>query len=77
MTWIDLVLRFSAQVTYWDAIVILTVYACWFDAKKCKQTLNGEASLHFLASKCPLTQVGVHYESTRVAYIIRMTIASQ
>ena len=32
-----------------------------------------EACLHFLASKCPLTQVGMHYKSKQVAHIIRMT----
>ena len=36
---------------------------------------NVDASLHFLASKCPLTQVGMHYKSNQVAYIIRMAIA--
>ena len=36
-----------------------------------------EACLHFLASKWLLTQVGMDYKSNQVAYIIRMTIASQ
>ena len=31
---------------------------------------NFEACLHFLASKCPLTQVGIDYKSNQVACII-------
>ena len=38
---------------------------------------NVEACLHFLASKYSLTQVGMHYKSNQVAYLFRMTIASQ
>ena len=45
MTWIHTVCKFSAQVTYWDAIVILTILCQYlmrqanlnFDAKNCKQ----------------------------------------
>ena len=32
MTWIDLVWKVSSQVTYWNAIVILAIYASWFDS---------------------------------------------
>ena len=35
---------------------------------------NFEACLHFIASKCPLPQVGMDYKSNQVAYIIRMTV---
>ena len=38
---------------------------------------NREACLHLLASKCPLTQDGMHYKSNQVAHIIRMKVASQ
>ena len=38
------------------------------DAEKCK---------HFLTSKHSLTQVGMHYKSNQVAYVCKMTIASQ
>ena len=38
---------------------------------------NFEACLHFLAFKCPLTQVGMDYKSNQVAHIIRVTVASQ
>ena len=38
---------------------------------------NCEACLYLLASKCPLTQVGMHHKSNQVAHIIRMTVASQ
>ena len=38
---------------------------------------NSEACLHFLASKCPLTQVGMDYKSNQLAHIIRMRVASQ
>ena len=31
MTLIDLVWKFPAQVTFWNAIVIPTVYASWLD----------------------------------------------
>ena len=37
-----------------------------------------EACLHIdSVSKSPLIQVGAHYKSNQVAYIIRMTVASQ
>ena len=38
---------------------------------------NVDAGLHFSASKFPLTQVGLHYKSNQVAYIIWTTVASQ
>ena len=38
---------------------------------------NFEACLHFIASKYPLTQVGIDYKSNQVSDIIRMTVASQ
>ena len=38
---------------------------------------NCEACLHLLASKCPLTQVGMHYKSNQIAHIIMMTVESQ
>ena len=37
---------------------------------------NLEACLHFLASKCSPTHVGMDYKSNQVARIIRMTVAS-
>ena len=36
-----------------------------------------EARLHFIASKFPLTPVGMHYKSNQLTYIIRMAIAFQ
>ena len=39
--------------------------------------LHNFACLHFIASKCPLTQVGMDYKSKQVAHIIRMRVASQ
>ena len=45
--------------------------------KKVNKLQNCEACLHLLASKCPLTRVGMHYKSNQVAHIIMMTVASQ
>ena len=36
-----------------------------------------KACLHFLASKCSLTQVRPPYESNQPAYLIRIAVASQ
>ena len=48
------------------------------DAKNVNKLHNFEACLHFLASKCPLTQVGMDYKSYQVARIVlRMTVALQ
>ena len=43
MTWIGLVLRLSAKVTYWDAIVILTID----DADDHKATTNENGVISF------------------------------
>ena len=45
--------------------------------KNVNKLQNVDACLHFLASKCPLTKDGMRYKSNEVAYIIKMTIASQ
>ena len=42
--------------------------------KNVNKLQNVEACLHFLASKWPLTQVDINYESNRAAYILRITI---
>ena len=45
--------------------------------KNVNRLQNCEACLHLLASKYPLTQVGMHYKSNQVAHILfRMTVAS-
>ena len=61
----------------------------WVSGERCKyykcikmlnninKLQNVEACLHFLVLKCPLTQVGMHYKSTQVAHINRVTLASQ
>ena len=38
---------------------------------------NTESCLHFAVQKRSLTQVDMHYESNKVAYIMGMTIASR
>ena len=40
--------------------------------KKVNTLQNCEACLHLLASKFPLTQVGMHYKSNQVAHIVRI-----
>ena len=47
------------------------------DHYKQKEVENVEVCLDFLLSKCRLTWVGTHYKPNRVAYIIKIIIASQ
>ena len=42
--------------------------------KNVNKLQNVDACLHFYS---PLTHVGVHYKSNQLAFIIKMTIASQ
>ena len=44
--------------------------------KNINKLQNVDACLHILASNCLLNHVCMHYESNRIACIIRMAIAS-
>ena len=44
--------------------------------KNVNELQHFEACLHFLVSEYLITQVGMHYKSNQVAYIIRKAIAS-
>ena len=41
ITWIDLFWKCSAQVTYWEAVVILAMYATCFIYNACQLELAG------------------------------------
>ena len=64
-----------------DCLCLLVRFKLEFLMLKNVNKLSVEACLHSLASKCPLTQGGMHYESNQqsnqVAYVIRMEIVSQ
>ena len=67
MTWIALV----QNCPFKSPIVSL----CQLIMLKSDKLQNAEACLRFLASKCQLTEDGLHYKSNQAACIIRMTTA--
>ena len=48
-----------------------------FMLKNVNQLQNVDACLHFLASKCPLTQVAMHCKPNQATYTIGMAMASR